>query len=48
MEMTPTNGTWRIKDGNLQLINLTTSLWHTVFVAGVAGAETPAIGDGES
>jgi hypothetical protein len=36
------------QQGLLQLKNATTGLWHTLFVTGAEGAETLAIGPGES
>lgn len=48
IEMNPVNGTWRIKNGYFQIPNPSTSLWHTIFISGVAGTETPTIGAGET
>jgi hypothetical protein len=43
--LTPPGGALRVTpDGLLQLRNATTGLWHAVFVAGAAGAESLAIG----
>ena len=49
----PQQGSFRIKtegDGtvNLQLWNATTSLWHTLFLTGAAGAIELKIGVGEA
>lgn len=47
-QKTPTNGSYRIKDGqHFQLYNQTQAKWHTLFVTGAAGAEQLSIGPGE-
>jgi len=48
MEMVPSGGSWRVHAGNLQFYNPTTALWYTLFVDGPSGAETLAIGPGET
>ena len=48
MDMNPIDGGWRVRDGNLQIPNHNTSLWHTLIVSGAAGAEQIAIGPGET
>ena len=43
-----TNPSFRIAAGILQLYNPDTALWHALYVSGAPGAETLAIGPGES
>jgi phosphoribosyl 1,2-cyclic phosphodiesterase len=35
---TPENSNYRIKDGKLQLFNVSTSLWHSIWIAAGQGA----------
>lgn len=48
----PTDGSYRIETNAngtfLQLYNADQGTWHTVFIQGGSGAETLAIGEGES
>ena len=46
---TPTNGTFRFKDGtHLQFYNETTGLWHTVWFTGTAAVLQMVFGPGEA